>query len=609
MRLARASIRAPRATLLFFLLAAVPLTSVLPLINWVNNPNENVRVYTTMALVEDHSFRIDNLVLRYGYVNDMARVVDAQANDVRHYSVKAPATSYSGVPLYWLLTKIAPRFGHPVPTIATPPLDREWWLRTSIAVMRLGAVQVPCLLFLVWFERWLRGTTRDAVLRLTAVAAAGLGTNYLAYALMFASHATFACAAFASFALTCRERERFAVARKRRKSIAFLAGFFAGLATLLEYHALPVSIVLALYATSAFWRPSRLAWLALGGAIDVAALMVFQWRAFGNPLTPGHKLSENPVFQHNLSQGVYGIEKPSWQVFKDISLSHAFGFFGMSPFMWLGLLAIPFALLFASGGRRARRERRWATVVWLVAMTALWVTVSAANNWRGGWTVGPRYLGAAPPFFAFGAVCALERLSGASRIRRTIARGVAGGLAIAGVLVSGVVGMHFNTLPDDGITRPLAQFTIPLARAGFVPHHAAEILGWNASTFWYVAAACLVAAALAASLWPKRDAWWTWAMRLGLVAAFAFVGVRPAFGAPQPDEGGDAGVHEVHDFAHGWDPPDRDRIHRLREDAERYGPRRPCLWYKLADVERIVQWNVEADADEKRAGVPRSQCK
>ena len=39
---------------------------------------------------------------------------------------------------------------------------------------------------------FLRGTTSDIVLRLTAVTAVGLGTNYLAYSLMFASHAPFA---------------------------------------------------------------------------------------------------------------------------------------------------------------------------------------------------------------------------------------------------------------------------------------------------------------------------------------------------------------------------------------------------------------------------------
>src|SRR5258706_16373330 len=121
---------------------------------------------------------------------------------------------------------------------------------------------------------------------------------------------------------------------------------------------------------------------------------------------PGHRMSENPAFGQALNRGLFGIEKPSLEVARDISFNAGFGFFGMSPFMAIGLLAIPFALIAGFGTRRAQWQRRWATLAWLLTMAALWTTVSAANNWRGGWTVGPRYLGAAPPFFAYGALCA-----------------------------------------------------------------------------------------------------------------------------------------------------------------------------------------------------------
>jgi hypothetical protein len=58
-----------------------------------------------------------------------------------------------------------------------------------------------------------------------------------------------------------------------------------------------------------------------------------------------------------------------------------------------------------------------------------------------------------------------------------------------------------------------------------------------------------------------------------------------------------------------WEPPGRDRISLLREEAERFGPRNPCLWYKLADIERMLEWTADADRDEKRAGAPRDVCK
>ena len=598
----------PRAGI-FFALALVVFTAVFPYIHVVNNPNENVRTYMTMAIVEGHTFRIDDIVLRHGWVNDMAVAPDKVTGERHLYSVKAPAVSYMGVPFYWALTKIAPHFKHPVPTLASTPDEKVWWLRTTTLVLRLFAVQLPCLLFLVWLERWLRGTTEDPVLRLTAVAAVGFGTNYLAYAMMLASHALFAVAAFASFAIVTGERARYPLdPGRRRLSRAFLAGFFAGFATLLEYHALPVSVCLALYALAAFWRPSRLAMFAAGGLLNAAALAFFQWRAFNDPLMPGHRMSENPMFAQLLNQGFFGIGVPSAAVAKDITLDPGFGFLGTSPFMWLGLLAIPFTLVAGFGTRREQRQRRFATLTWMLTMAVLWTTVSAAINWRGGWTVGPRYLGAAPPFFAFGAVCALEAIARRSRTRRAIVQGLAGGLAMASVVSIGIVSLSFNSIPEE-VTRPLMQLVLPLARAGYVPHHALELLGVMSPTFWYVVAGMMLGATLLAALWPFADRPWTYALKLVVACGALYVGMLPARSAPSPETAGDLGAHARRSFMAVWEPPGRDRVTTLRAKAEETGDAHPCIWYALADAEREVDLVTLADRDEKRASIPRAACK
>src|ERR1700735_3509551 len=119
MRIALTENRTPKVVWAFFALTALVFTCVYPFFAWVNNPNENVRTYMTMAIVEEHTFRIDNQVARYGWVNDMAAVPEPTGE--RHlFSVKGPAVSYAGVPFYWLMTKIAPSLGYPVPTDQTP---------------------------------------------------------------------------------------------------------------------------------------------------------------------------------------------------------------------------------------------------------------------------------------------------------------------------------------------------------------------------------------------------------------------------------------------------------------------------------------------------------
>jgi hypothetical protein len=284
-----------------------------------------------------------------------------------------------------------------------------------------------------------------------------------------------------------------------------------------------------------------------------------------------------------------------------------FGFFGTSPFMWLGLLAIPVMILSPIGSPSARRTMRVSTLVWGVGCGLLVCVNAGFVEWRAGWTVGPRYLVVCAPFFAFGAACFTERVARHGRRRRAIVRGVAGGLALASVVTIGTVGLIYDTLPNE-IARPLAQFAIPLAWAGVVPHHVGEWFGWDSSAFWYVVLAAMLLAPTLAGLWPLRDGARAW---LGRAAAFviaAAVGLVPSF-YPAPADGSPLLVlhSSVRGWVRAWEPPGRDRIAKLRVEAERYGPRRPCIWYQLADLDRIVGDEAQALRDAERARVPRPE--
>jgi hypothetical protein len=600
----------------FLFLCALPMLGVFPYLGPINNPNENVRTYMTMAIVERGTLRIDDMVRTFGWVNDMARVPQPPPSGTQgaaYFSVKAPATSLAGIPGYWIYSKIvAPLTGKHFPKESASGPERIAWLRNATWACRLFAVQLPCFLFVIWFERYLRAFTSDRVMRISAVAAACLGTNYLAYTHMFASHATFAIAAFGSFALTERElRLSRGDARNRRVSKAFLAGFFASWTVALEYHALPVALMLSLWGLYAFWRPTRLLAFGAGGAINAIVVMLFQWKAFGNPLTPGHKMVENARFAAEHHQGVFGILMPSWDHVKALAWDPGFGFFGTSPFMVLGLLAVPFVVFAPGAGtRRENRIKRLGALVWMLAMAGLVAVNAGFIQWRAGWTVGPRYLGAAPPFFAFGAVLALERMAGHSAARRAILRGVAGGLAFASVVTIGTVGIVYDTLPET-IQRPFAQFALPMIKTAYVPHHVGEWLGIDAAWPWYVACGALLAAPLVAGLgYGVRDQGRGGVVARGVMfAAAAAFGLVPAFSKPEDGSALFVLSPDCRGFVSIWEPQGRDRISLLRIEAERYGPRRPCNWYKLADLERALGQDMQAARDETRAqGFDRDRC-
>jgi len=586
------------------------MVAVLPYLRSVNNPNEYVRVFTAMSLVEKGSFVIDEPVQLWGWVNDMARVKSPVDGQLHYYMVKAPGVVYAGVPGYFLFSKVvAPILGKRYPTATSTPEERLWWLRMSTWALRLTTSQIPCFLFLLYFEKYLRAFTRDPLIRYVAVASVGLGTNYLAYVHMFASHSQYAALAFVAFSLIEREKRiSRGDARARRWPIALLAGFCTSACVAFEYQSLFLTVILSLYAVTVFWRPTRLLAFALGGLANVPGVMYFQWRAYNNPLTPGHQMLETATFAHEHKQGLWGILWPTWDHVAALAANPGFGFFGMSPVMWLGLIGIPLMLLAPMGSPSIRRGLRSGTLVWALGCAALIGVNAGFIEWRAGWTVGPRYLVVWAPFFGFGTACAMERLAGRSRARRAMIRGIGGGLAVASVLAIGTVGLLFDTLPDT-IGRPFTQFSIPLIRLAFVPHHVGEWFGWDAALPWYLVCAAMLLAPMVASLWPTREGSKIYAVRWGFFVIALAAGLVPAFSPPEDGSPLFVLHPSTRGLVQGWEPQGRDRITLLRNEAERYGPRRPCMWLQLADLDRVLGNESQALADEAKAkGALRERC-
>ncbi|MBP7686007.1 MAG: hypothetical protein KBB95_29110, partial [Deltaproteobacteria bacterium] len=420
---------------------------VVPYYPALNNPNENVRVYMTAALVDDGTYDIGGPRARWGWVNDAAcvdRFPDgtllpcdggAPANATRaYYSVKAPGASFLGVPGYALYRALSGGEG-------------DVSLRWSVYSMRLSGTILPTLLFLIGLHRFLGRHTRRRHLRELAFFGVGLGSVMVGYAYLFASHTQSAACAFGAFMILydAREQARQRAAKGRRSAVtwdsAAAAGMLAAGASLFEYPCFVLSALLSVYALVAIRPLPRIFGFAMGAMVPTLLMMHFQWRAFGNPLSPGHLFVENPAFRAGHQEGFFGAESFHWDGAFSLLFDGRLGMFATSPLLALGLAGL-LAVLVAPEARGRRVDALVATL----ACVGLYVFICFMNIWHAGWSIGPRYLVALVPFLGFFGMVALDRLS---RRASVMAAALGLGLLLAGFVSASLPSIYYPHLMPE----------------------------------------------------------------------------------------------------------------------------------------------------------------
>lgn len=428
--------RARRAVL--FGILALAYVYAFPYQDRTNNPNENVRFFMTAAIVDDHTFAIDHVRSQWGWVNDAA-VYGGHA-----FSVKAPGTSYLGVPGYWLYRQWCDRGGH--------AFDRT----TALWVTRFTGSILPTLWFLFAFHRWLARRGGPPVVRDAIVLSIGVGSMLYAYGMLFVSHTLSAVAAFGAFMILERARREGEITGMR----AIYAGVLAASVTAFEYPGFITTALLCVYALFAIRRREYLVNFALGALIPTLSVLGFHQAAFGNALTPGHRYLESEAFRAGMNEGFYGSGQWRWEAAGGLLFDLGYGLFPLTPILLLAFIGYP-ALI---ANKRTRLDGIFALLIPVVTFGL----VCTLNNWRGGWTVGPRYLAVGYPFIAWAA------FEGGRVVARTYPRGI-GAFAVAslsvGLLASGGPSIYYPHLPET-ITRPLPQLLRVLVRSNFAPYNA-----------------------------------------------------------------------------------------------------------------------------------------
>lgn len=435
-----------RGALLFALV--VQLTWMLNVFPHWKEPNSASRVYLTQSIVERQTFAIDECLLEYGDTLDKA------SYGGHFYTDKAPGTSFWFVPVAWVMH----RGGVTNPSVV-------------FYVLRLLCISLPVVGFwwftLPWFADWAGDETRG----ISVVAAGALGTNYLIFATQLFAHVPAGCWLFLAF--LCLRRVWAVPGGAPTIGPALLAGALAGFAFLNDFIVMPAVAVLGLASAIPLIRSRfRTAWrepwgFALGLAPLLAVWMAYNWVCFDHPLRTGFYYHATATYGEAYRAGFLGIQWPKPGSLTGMLFSPARGMVFVSPFLVLAPVGW-WRMARTSAAPEARADAAWSALVVLSLVLFTMTTI----DWRGGWSMGTRYLVPAVPFLLIGVAGSLRGLSAQSPVAIAFA-----GLAAVGVLSCAVASMTVPLFPQ-AFDNPLYTLAWPLLGEGLVgPNLAGALAG------------------------------------------------------------------------------------------------------------------------------------
>ena len=409
----------------------------------LHNANEVPRVFLTEEIVDHGSFRLDARwpELAHGSTFDVSITPDGH-----RYSNKAPGTSLLGVPAY-----LAVKAFHAVAG-GTPSLAEVTW------ACRLLTSTVPALLFLVCF--------RLAALRFGgppaadgALVAVAFGSMVYPYAHVLFSHAlSMACAGggFAAAVALARGEAR------RPRASGLLIGFLLGWAVLADYQAALALVVVAVYLGARSARPARdLGLVVAGGAPPAGLFALYHWACFGAPWKTGYSFAPDPAHK----QGVLGIVGPNREAIAQALVLPDNGLLILMP--WVVLALVGFIHLVRRPGLRAEALALAA----IAGGYVVFVCSLVPEFGRAGWSVGPRYIVVAMPFFGWLAAAGLEAVDA-----RPLLRAAAQALVVTAVVIMVVAATTFPYWPTS-LHNPLYEVAFWALATGHAPHSFGTAVG------------------------------------------------------------------------------------------------------------------------------------
>jgi len=493
----------------------------------LNNPNEMSRLYAAQAFVRSGEFAVDGVIRRWGPTDDLAR------RSGRRYSSKAPWQSLVAVPAVAVAPSLNRLFG-----LSGEKRHVLYWARLFATVLPTWAF--ACLM-LAWARR--RCLELGAPLEVgTGVGLSiALGTMLYPYALTLTGHAWAALAVGAAYlGLIGLGRRTPAEAGWRWTALGI--GFACALAPFAEY---PAALAAFPIVVGAIWmapdwrrRAEVTAYLGLGGLLPFGLGLWAHQRMWGHPLKTGYSFLANPAYADAHSTGFFGVGLPRLDTLAKVLFSAETGLFFFSPVLLVGLAMLVRSAFPQDPNKRHRLVAR----VGGIGVLALFLFIAGHSAWRGGWTLGPRYIIPVAP------------LLGVWVVEAMVVPSVRPYALVLGALSICVTGFSAALYPhlSDVYSNPVAHFVLPTYAAGHAPYGLGALLGLKGGWANAVHAVPLLAvAAWTASRTPVEG----WSRRLiACGALFAAFGVVLA---SVPERDASAAARETQRLWAMWEPRPR----------------------------------------------------
>ncbi len=457
-----------------YLLVSALYLATSPYYSGLNNPNEMVRIYAGKAFVDHGSFVIDPVLRQWGSVDDKARRAG------RSYSSKAPWQTLVTVPVYAAAVRVLPALG-------IAPSKRN----LTFAV-RFGSTVLPVLAFALVLLWWARRRAVELGASPDWGSAAGLsvalGTMLYPYALTATGHGWAAITAGgAHLALIAMVRAPTGSRTWRQR--ALLVGMASGIAPFAEYPAAlavaPVAFAVPLVVPGWLRKLEAVAWVGLGALPAIALGLWTHKQMWGSALTTGYAYLDNPSYQTLVDDGFFGVVLPQPAKLWGALFSPYTGLFFFSPVLLIGLAMLVRSAFSGTATQTAGRHRTLA-LTGLAAIVLLFAFIASHEAWRGGWTLGPRYIIPAAPILGLWLIEALAVPAARP------------GISVLGVLSLATTGVAAAIYPhlSDVFENPLAHFIWPTYLEGLAPYGIGSALGMQGATANLLHLTLLTAAAV-----------------------------------------------------------------------------------------------------------------